>query len=57
MISLGQHHYWKTTNALMVTPFRGLTLQVYLIDLLAVHYMLLEFFRTNSFPSSFSLEA
>ncbi|XP_051218422.1 uncharacterized protein [Lolium perenne] len=28
MISLGQHHHWKTTNVLMVTPFRGLTLPV-----------------------------
>ncbi|XP_071679315.1 uncharacterized protein [Lolium perenne] len=26
MISLGQHHHWKTTNVLMVTPFSGLTL-------------------------------
>jgi hypothetical protein len=27
MISLGQHHHWKPTNVIMVTPFRGLTLQ------------------------------
>ncbi|XP_051190351.1 uncharacterized protein [Lolium perenne] len=27
MISLWQHHHWKPTNVLMVTPFRGLTLR------------------------------